>query len=238
MSFGELASARSNGGVLQALVRGLLPHSGIGVGVRTTADEVAPPLHPLEESYLGPNATPRRRVMFALGRAAARDALAELGTSRDVAIGRGAGGEPTWPLGLVGSISHAGDAAVAAVGRGDMFGGIGVDLERRSPGLSARASRLVCRPAEIEWVDADPGTLRRTLLFSAKEAIFKALYPIEGVWLGFADAELTWEPERHGFRARVLKSVGARYVSGTELRVHCAVTGTEIVSATFVHSPE
>ena len=90
---------------------------------------------------------------------------------------------------------------------------------------------MVCRPAEVDWVDADPGTLRRTLLFSAKEAIFKALYPIESVWLGFADAELAWDEGRGGFRGRILKRVGAGYGAGLEVFIACATTPTAILSA-------
>ncbi len=219
---------------IERLVRDALP-SGVGVGVMRMGDGALPPLHPLEEQYLGPNATARRRGMFTLGRAAARAALAELGVGFLEAIGRGPGGEPMWPDGVVGAISHSGELAMALVGSGADFAGIGVDLERRSPGLSERGARLVCRPTEMEWVSSgDDGALRRTLLFSAKEAIFKAVYPIERVWLGFGDAELRWDGSRCLFEARILKDAGAEIPVGTELEVGCGVTATEIVSTTFV----
>src|SRR5258708_4976351 len=86
--------------------------------------------------------SPERR-----GRAAARDARADLGVAR-VAIGRGSAGEPVWPDGIVGAITHTGELAVAIVGWRSAYAGLGVDLERLTPGLSARAARLVCTPAE------------------------------------------------------------------------------------------
>ena len=154
--------------------------------------------------------------------------------ARAVAIGRGPGGEPLWPDGVVGAISHSGDIAVAVVGWSDDYAGIGVDVEQRSPGMSLRAARLVCRPSEYEWAAEDPGPMRRTLLFSAKEAIFKALYPIEGVWLGFGDAELRWDAARCAFDAQVLKAVGDGFPVGTRLEVQYGVTASAVVSTTFV----
>src|SRR5437667_675103 len=150
----------------------------VGLGVRRYSDAELPALYPLEEQYLGPNAAQQRRTSFALGRAAARDALLELGLEA-LGIGRGTGGEPLWPDGVVGAITHSGDLAIAVVGRSADFAGLGIDVEQQSPGLSARAARLVCTPTESGWVDEVPSSNRRTMLFSAKEAVFKALFPIE-----------------------------------------------------------
>src|SRR5439155_16503172 len=113
----------------------------IGVGMRHRADGM-PALHPLEEQSLGPRTVERRRVYFSMGRAAARDALAELGI-HGVAIARGASGEPLWPDGIVGAISHAGDLAIAIVGRQSDYAGLGIDIEQMTRGLTARAARLV-----------------------------------------------------------------------------------------------
>jgi enterobactin synthetase component D len=186
----------------------------------------------VEETYLGPNAGARRRFFFALGRAAARDALAGLGMA-PVAIRRGSAGQPVWPNGIVGAISHTGDLAVAIVGRQSDYAGLGVDLERLSPGLSARAARLVCTPSEMAWVGDSGGTSRGTMLFSAKEAVFKALFPIERIWLGFGDAELEWQPERCAFEARLLKSASRRYPRGSVLQVQCTLTDAEVLSTTY-----
>jgi 4'-phosphopantetheinyl transferase EntD len=202
------------------------------VGIRRGADGQPPALWPVEETYLGPNAAGRRRFFFALGRAAARDALAELGLAPG-AIRRGPAGEPVWPDGIVGAISHSGDLAVAIVGWQSNYAGLGVDLEQLAPGVSARAARLVCTPSEIAWVGDSGGTSRGTMLFSAKEAVFKALFPIEHIWLGFGDAELEWQPERCAFAARLLKSASGGYPTGSMLQVQCTLTDAEVLSTTY-----
>ncbi len=211
-----------------------LPHP-VGVGIRRVADAQPPSLFALEETELGPNAAQRRRLSFALGRAAARDALAELGVA-SVAIGRGPAGEPVWPDGFVGAITHSGDLAIAIAGRRSDYAGLGVDLEQLSPGLSTRAARLVCTPSEMAWVGDAGTTARATLLFSAKEAVFKALFPIERIWLGFGDAELEWHAERCAFEARLLKSAGSLHPIGSVLQVACTLTGAEVLSTTYAHS--
>jgi 4'-phosphopantetheinyl transferase EntD len=203
----------------------------VGVGLRHRSDGT-PALHSLEEQILGPRAVERRRVYFSMGRAAARDALAELGIY-GVAIGRGASGEPLWPDGIVGAISHAGDLAIAVVGQQSDYAGLGIDIEQLSRGLTARAARLVCTPAEMEWVNPEADSTRLTMLFSAKEAVFKALFPIEGVWLGFGDAELTWHPERRAFEARLLKTAGAAHPRDAVLEVRCSVVGGDVLSTTY-----
>jgi 4'-phosphopantetheinyl transferase EntD len=71
------------------------------------------------------------------------------------------------------------------------------------------------------------------MVFSAKEAVFKATFPIEGVWLGFGDAELTFDGEGCAFWARLLKRASGAHPVGTVLRVQCTVTEAEVLSTTF-----
>ena len=125
-----------------------------------------------------------------------------------------------------------GDLAIAIVGWQSAYAGLGVDLERLTPGLSARAARLVCTPAERAWIGDGVHTSRGTMLFSAKEAVFKALFPIERIWLGFSDAELAWQPERCAFEARLLKGASSAYPVGSVLQVQCTLTDAEVLSTT------
>ena len=117
-------------------------------------------------------------------------------------------------------------------GGGTMRGWASTWRNRRGP--TARAARLVCRPSEMAWADPEAGTQRLTMLFSAKEAVFKALYPIEHVWLGFADAELTWRADHDAFEASMLKSAGAGYPVGFRLSVNCTVGDAWVLSTALV----
>ncbi|GAC1318096.1 MAG: hypothetical protein NVSMB2_12550 [Chloroflexota bacterium] len=187
----------------------------------------------VELELLGPKATFRRRRSLAAGRAAARRALADLGASAaQEGIGRGRGGEPLWPSDMVGTITHTEDVAMAVVGWRRDCAGLGIDLEALAPGMSERAARLVCTPTERAWL-VDRSGEWRTRIFSAKEAVFKALNPLEGVYLGFADAELLWHEADGAFDARLLKPTAAGFDRGAVVRVRSTVVGTLILSVTF-----
>lgn len=218
----------------EADVRRGLPRP-TGVGLRYVDGEVAdvPPLFPGEDEALGPRAVPQRRMLYALGRAAARDALQQLGVA-PVAIGRGAGGQPLWPAGIVGAISHTRSIVVALVGWQRDYVGLGVDVEELGRGVDARIARLVARPSEMAWVNPEAGIERLIMLFSAKESVFKALYPAEQVWFGFSDAELTWDPERQVFSAELLKALGERFPAGSRLQVPCTLGPDWVCSTAFV----
>ena len=188
----------------------------------------APLLQPGEERLLSPRAVEKRRVEFSLGRAAAHDAVAVLlGVSTD-AIGRGKSGEPLWPEGLVGSITHSGGTAIAAVGWRKDTDGIGIDLESLPGRGSQDISRKVCTPEERAWV-TEPGDplcarLRVRMLFSAKESVYKAFFPSGKVFLGFQDAELGWEPTKRHFHGILLRPAGPGYPSGYPFTVGCRRT--------------
>jgi len=182
------------------------------------------PLHPEEAELLSPRAVEKRRREFSLGRAAAHGAIASLLGRSSQPIRKGKRGEPLWPQGLVGSITHSGETAVAAVGRGRDTGGIGIDLEELSREVSLEISRRVCTPREREWVSAggeEEKHLRLRMIFSAKESTFKALFPVEEVFLGFQDAELVWDPPGSRFQGILQRRAGGPYPSGYRFSVEC-----------------
>jgi enterobactin synthetase component D len=182
------------------------------------ADEPAVPVHPAElDAY--PRACDRRKQEFLLGRAAAHLAIAALCGSSEEPIGRGSRGQPVWPPGLVGSISHTRGLALAAVARRQDCRGLGVDVERRDRRVTPDVVRLLANAAERAWVEAADPDLRLKLLFSAKESVFKAPYPQAEVFLGYKDAELSWDPEGEGFVATLLKGAGPEWPAGSSLRV-------------------
>lgn len=204
----------------------------VGVGIRVAGQAALPDLWPGEEALLADVVHPTRRLHVMLGRAAARDALRRLGI-KPVAIGRGRGGEPLWPDGVVGSIAHTGHLAVAVAGRTRDYRGIGMDVERLDRRLSDGAIQHVCTPAELRWVRAGADARRRALqLFSSKEAIFKAVFSATSIGLGYLDAELARVDHPPGFAATLLRDVDGRIGSGTTLPVRVWTSDDLVVCGT------
>lgn len=133
-------------------------------------------------------AVPARRAEFAAGRTAARQALALMGQV-DISIPMGPDRAPVWPAGLVGTITHAGGLALAACARG--FAGIGLDLEPATP-LDPDLVASLCLPSEQDWLSRQPAPgLAAKLIFCAKEAAYKAQYPVSKQIFDFQTLEIT-----------------------------------------------
>jgi 4'-phosphopantetheinyl transferase EntD len=194
---------------------------------REAAPGDAEPPPPEEAALLADAGSPTRRRQFALGRACAREALRQLGGPGAAAIGRAQGRIPRWPTGFVGSISHSRQRAAAAAAHARDYLGLGVDLERaRAP--SPALLRRILRPAEraaLAALSGDPLAAAFTALFAAKEALYKAVNPITGVYLGFQDAEVEFPPGTDWLGSgaagsggplawRLLKDSGPRFPGG------------------------
>jgi 4'-phosphopantetheinyl transferase EntD len=152
-------------------------------------------LFPDEEALVA-RAVEARRRSFATARACARRALGELGLPA-VAILRGERGEPRWPPGVVGSITHcAGYRASAVAWRRDVAS-LGIDAEPHEGlrrGLLGRIARAEEEDRLRGLAADDPSVHWDRLLFSAKESVYKAWFPLAGRWLGFHDAAVTIDP--------------------------------------------
>lgn len=162
------------------------------VTITATAQMYEAPLRP-EEAAAAAGMTPARRREFTAGRACARQALIELGVAAGP-IGRDERGVPEWPQGIVGSISHCQGYCGCAVALTERVGGIGLDVEVAAA-LPGEVIDEVCSPNELRRGDLPlellPALWPR-LVFSAKECVFKAGFPLTRMELGFQD--LTVEP--------------------------------------------
>jgi 4'-phosphopantetheinyl transferase EntD len=96
-------------------------------------------------------------------------------------------GVPIWPKGILGSLAHDSRVAIAAVGTSENVGGVGVDVEPAEM-LSADLLHLVTTPREREKIESDP--YRGRLFFVAKEAAYKAVYPLDHMFLDHHDVEV------------------------------------------------
>ncbi|MEV6554918.1 4'-phosphopantetheinyl transferase Npt [Nocardia sp. NPDC051756] len=147
--------------------------------------------HPAEEHLIA-KAVEKRRRDFIGARHCARLALAELGEP-PVAIGKGERGAPIWPRGIVGSMTHCDGYRGAALAHKLRFRSVGIDAEPHAT-LPEGILDSVSLPPEREWLQATGSALHLDrLLFCAKEATYKAWFPLTARWLGFEDAHITFD---------------------------------------------
>ncbi|RKN09833.1 4'-phosphopantetheinyl transferase family protein [Streptomyces radicis] len=187
------------------MLGGLLPPSA--AVVEAFADAAEPPaLFPEEAAHVA-RAVESRRAEFATVRGCARDALASLGGPR-VPLLPGERGAPGWPDGFVGSMTHCRGYRGAAVARAGELASVGIDAEPDEPLPNEGLLETIALPAERAALPrlnaARPGVSWDRLLFSAKESVYKAWFPLTRKWLDFEEARIDIDPEGGTFTATLL----------------------------------
>lgn len=177
-------------------------------------------------------AVPRRRAEFIAGRACARAALVVAGGDGATDIPIGPMRAPVWPTGFVGSITHAHGVAIAAVSRAECTRSIGIDLEhvlgaQEVPTLAPSVG------TNEEWAEAAGLGLDTaatfTAVFSAKEALFKALALEVGHYFDFLDVEVVAAaPGRLTLRAR--ESLARELRESRDLDAEIACIGDAVLA--------
>ena len=157
-----------------------------------------------------------RKADFLAGRAMLKAAQNLLGLT-DAQIGIGENRAPIWPDDRRGSLSHThGLVASFLTSRQDLS--LGVDVETIATGNSAKAiKQQVLSHAERKMIDAAddwPLNMLTTLAFSAKETLFKALYPQVKSFFGFDAAELKETPGEGTITLRLRRSLSGGYLDG------------------------
>lgn len=183
--------------------------------VATRAD-LATALFAEEARSLG-SAVEARRREFETGRACARQALARLGLPA-VAIGGGPRGEPLWPAGIVGSITHCARYRACAVARAHDVRAVGIDAEPHAPLPEGALATIASAGERRALARLDGGACWDRVLFSAKEAVYKACFSLTGESLGFEDAEILIDAHAGTFGARLragapLGEIGGRWIA-------------------------
>ncbi len=119
---------------------------------------------------------------FARGRLCARRALRGLGVE-EAPVGIGPDGEPLWPAGVVGSITHTGSYAAAVVAHASGLRSPGLDAEPVRPMSEVLAAEVLTPLERARLRDAGDPALLAVLCFAAKEAAFKAWFPLHRQWI-------------------------------------------------------
>lgn len=192
---------------LETALTGLFPPGVVVASV--VISENRDPAHADEAAFVA-RAVPSRQAEFAAGRAAARHCLRALNQPA-TPIPAGPNRQPIWPAGFSGSIAHSAGIAVAAMRRGLP---LGLDIEPDEP-IEPELWPLICTEDELAALPiADRGAYVRHM-FCAKEAAYKAQFPLTGALLDFGALSVRLcETE---FVARFCRPVGG-FAQGHEIR--------------------
>lgn len=183
-----------------------------------------------EEAPAISRAVAARRREFAAGRDCARVAMKFLGEATQAVPSR-PDRSPHWPPGLVGSISHDATGCIAMLGRAGKFRSVGVDLE---PNIMLPEDLLleICLPSEMAQLNKASATYRLSMarrIFCAKEAVYKAQYPLTGEIFGFDAVDIQLNAKTNQFVATITKSVGP-IDAGTRLSGQCGITPDHVLA--------
>lgn len=173
------------------LFRPLLP-AEISVAEMLPAHADPETLHADERAVIQ-RAVEKRRLEYAAGRHLAKSLLRDVGSPLDALLSD-KDRVPVWPQGVHGSITHCNSLCAVAVAHADRYGGVGIDVEPAQP-LREELLKMILRPRERETLSLLPPSLRPLggiLVFSIKEAVYKAIYPQQRHFLDFQEVELTW----------------------------------------------
>ncbi|MFB6955831.1 4'-phosphopantetheinyl transferase [Streptomyces sp. NPDC056309] len=192
------------------MIEELLPDSVVAVEAYGDDETDLAPLHPEEQAVVA-RAVGKRRREFAGVRACARVAMEKLGVPPRPVL-PGERGAPRWPEGLAGSMTHCEGYRAAALVRATDLASLGIDAEPHAP-LPEGVLSTIALPAEerrlARLAALHPGVHWDRLLFSAKESVYKAWFPLTGKWLDFEEADVevstaAGPAPRGEFRARLL----------------------------------
>ncbi len=163
-------------------------------------------------------AVPQRKAEHLAGRLAAREALRGLNCeARLLAVGSHR--QPLWPEGIIGSISHTASLALAAVAKDSgRLCGLGIDIEsvlsskqteEVIDGVIQREEYGLLRQATLSVEEA------LTIIFSAKESLFKALFRHVGEYFEFSAAHITMlSPQTQRFTLQLVQPLTATLPAG------------------------
>jgi 4'-phosphopantetheinyl transferase EntD len=171
-----------------------------------------------EEAVCFQGAISKVRRQAGAARIVARQLLSRLNYN-DVAITKTSSGAPLWPAGIVGSLAHEERVALAAVARKGDFPALGVDIESAEE-LPEDLVEIIATSTERSRYGKS--ILRGRQLFAAKEAVYKAIFPLDQCFLDFHDIEVELQKQvarvSYGRTAAVKVSEGSHVIALAFLR--------------------
>ena len=194
-------------------------------------------LHLAEKAHTANIMSQERIQHFSTGRYCARQALNNLNIFH-VSIPKGRDGEPVWPAGIVGSISHSKHLAGAVAARADRLLSIGMDIETIGD-ITPQMWDTVFVETEQQFLKnfkGDELALYSTLLFSGKESFYKLQPPLTKTFLDFTDVEILRYGS--GFCLKMRKQLGHETLLPEFTPIHFATHGKQLITLCYLENKQ
>ena len=141
--------------------------------------------------------SPRRSQEFSSGRYAAHLAQKAIGLKPMEILSEGR--VPIWPKGQVGAITHGAKYAGAIVS--SELKGVGLDFELIGR-IQSKLYEKLFTGFEKNWLSQQTRQEASTIMFSAKESVYKSIYPILNRYVGFQEVEIDLDWASSAFAVR------------------------------------
>lgn len=139
----------------------------------------------------------KRKVEYLLGRLCLKSCFEAFG-EKPLIVAMGEDRSPIWPSDWVGSISHSKGQVVAVLGRRSEYAGLGIDLEALIENPNSALQTQICSEEnELEELKLGLNLSEEealTLIFSAKESLYKLIFPRYRKFFGFSAARVRLTP--------------------------------------------
>lgn len=178
----------------------------------------------------------KRQAEFLAGRYAATQALIKLGRI-DCEIPIGKNKSPVWPKGIIASITHTSSKAICAAATTEDIQYVGIDLENfLTPRTADNIKSIVLVEQEYDLMRSMglDFEVALTLVFSAKESIFKALHPYVKRYFDFSSVRLSgFYPAKDCIEFTLTKYLAPEYVAGTKVSGHFIIDERAVLTCIY-----
>ncbi|MBU1076483.1 MAG: 4'-phosphopantetheinyl transferase superfamily protein [Spirochaetes bacterium] len=159
----------------------------------------------------------KRQQDFATGRWCARETIKKMGLKISPLL-MGKEGEPLWPRGICGSISHSDGAYCSAGAFLKHHSSLGIDIEEKNRRINDNAAKFILNEDEIEWIRRKGKKKDEyiTLIFCAKESVFKLFYPLIKRRFFFSSVSV-FPPSINGYFSYIIKKDLSRIFSAGKI---------------------
>jgi len=164
------------------------------------------------------NANEKRQKEYATVRQCAKKLLSALNIKTDYILSDD-NNAPVWPDGICGSLSHSNTAYCAVIAKKENYNSIGIDIEDRSRKISPGAVKFFVNPDEEKFINRidDNFDLIIKIIFSAKESIFKLIYPLIKKKFYFKDVSVFPDLANHSFTYKINNNLSEYFIKDKTL---------------------